>query len=194
MLGTRDRLTQAEGEEEDGEGTSTEGSGSLMFEPGKNPIPVLQKYLETNPEPQVLVQEIQAAAARVHWTDTQTLKALFASLFDSSIKTNFYKKCDTLALFVQGPKQEKIVLLGLVKLLEKEVQLLSDLTHILNGFYSEGILSEDTLSKWYEQSVCRNAKGETDVVKKAAAQALKEACTPFIEWLKNAESESDEDY
>jgi len=103
LLGTRDRLTQLDGDDDENEGaTATESS--LVFEPGKNPIPVLQKYFATNPEPQVCLQEVQAAAARVHWTDTQTMKALFAALFDGNLKTHFYKKCDTLVLFVQGSK------------------------------------------------------------------------------------------
>jgi len=193
LLGTRDRLTQLDGDDDEtAEGASAESA--LVFEPGKNPIPVLQKYFASNPDSQACLQEVQAAAARVHWSETQTMKAIFAALFDGNIKNNFYKKCDTLALFVQGSKHEKIVLLGLVKLLEKETKLIKELSHILNGFYEEAILSEDTLTKWYEH-ISKSADAKSgDTAEKKTAQALKEGCTAFIQWLKDAESESDEDY
>jgi len=192
LLGTRDRLTQAEGEEDETDGT-TDTSG-LSFEAGKNPIPVLQAYFASNPDPATCLQEVQGAAAKVHWSDSQTIKAVFASLFDAKLRSGFYKKCDTLSLFVQGSKQEKVVLLGLLKLLEKEPALMKDLSHILNGFYEEAILSEDTLTKWYEH-VCKNAEAKSgDPKERKTSQQLKEACAPFIDWLGNAESESDDDY
>lgn len=112
LLGTRDRLTQKEGEEEaDAEasanGMSTlggdflftlPGTATLTFEPGKNPIPALQAYFATSPEAQICLQEVQNAAAKVRWSETQTMKAVVASLFDPAhIRVGFYKKCDTLA-------------------------------------------------------------------------------------------------
>jgi len=55
-------------------------------------------------------------------------------------------------------------------------------------------LSEDTLVKWHEHiSKSAEAKGG-DPAEKKVSQTLRDACNPFIEWLKNAESESDEDY
>jgi len=198
LLGTRDRLTQPEGaeaEEEAEGGTPTAIEGALVFEPGKNPIPMLQKYFASNPEPQVCIQEVQEAAAKVRWSDTQTMKAIFASLFDAHIRTEFYKKCDTLAMFVQGSKHEKIVLYCLEKLLEKEAELIKDLPHILHGFYEEAILSEDTLVKWFEHvSKTADPKSTGDPKEKKFAVAMKESSAVLIAWLNTAESESDEDF
>jgi len=123
------------------------------------------------------------------------MKAIFASLFDTNIRTAFYKKCDTLALFVQGSKHEKIVLYCLEKLLEKEVTLLKELPHILHGFYEEAILSEDTLTKWFEHvSKTADPKSTADPKEKKFAVTMKDSSAAFIDWLKTAESESDEDY
>lgn len=77
---------------------SADGSTALVLEEGKNPIPAIQKYFATSPDPKVCVQVVQNAAGKVRWTDTQTVKAVMASLFDSAnIRNDFYKKCELLA-------------------------------------------------------------------------------------------------
>jgi len=195
LLGTRDRLTQRDDEEENSEASANPKDGvSLVFTPGQNPIPTLQKYLASNPDPQVCVQEVLEAATRVRWSDTQTMKVIFSAIMDADLKVNFYKKCDKLALFVKGSKHEKVVLYCLEKILDSEPKLLKDLANILNGFYEEAILSEDTIFKWYEHISKTTTSKNADPKEKETALRLKENVTPFVEWLKTAESDNEEDF
>jgi len=201
LLGARDRLTQREDDEDGEEGASTKSTekSRLEFQAGANPIPVLRQYfLESETEPLKMVQEVQEATSKMGWSETQTQKAIFAALFDPDIKTNFYKKCDILALFVKNTRHEKIVLACVEKIvLGKGGALVRDLPNILHGFYEEAIVSEDTINKWYEYiSKGADAKGSDAkaLQEKKNFKSLKDNCTTFVEWLKTAESEDEDEF
>jgi len=66
-------------------------------------------------------------------------------------------------------------------LIGKDEALRKTAPHILKALYDEDILSEEVLIAWYE----KKSKGDTAKVKVASKV--------FIEWLKNAEEESDEE-
>lgn len=72
----------------------------------------------------------------------------------------------------------------LEKMIEKDPALTKELPHVLNGFYTEAILSEETLCKWFDHlSKTADGKG-VDPKEKKFATSLKETAAPFIEWLK----------
>lgn len=65
---------------------------------------------------------------------------------------------------------------------------------IADLFVQEGILSEETLVKWFEH-VSKTAESRSaDVKEKKAAAAIKESAAAFIEWLKNADSYDSDEY
>jgi translation initiation factor 5 len=179
LLGNRDRLSQKEGEA-DGDGDDEEGKAkaSGLEISSEKPIPALQAYFATNPDPEDCVNQVKALSNKLQLSDTNLIKTIFAALFPGDhIRKDFYKKTDTLSLFCTNTKHQKIVLYCLEKLMEYDKKLLPELPHLLNGFFEERILDQDTLVKWY-----KNPMKKTDP---KFSRDMRDRAKPFIEWLEN---------
>lgn len=61
---------------------------------------------------------------------------------------------------------------------------------MLKKLYDSDIVDEEVILKWYDAGASCNS----DVgVSKAAGTVVREQAKPFVEWLREAEEESDED-
>eukprot|EP01125_Pyxidicula_operculata_P003413 TRINITY_DN1417_c0_g1_i1.p1 TRINITY_DN1417_c0_g1~~TRINITY_DN1417_c0_g1_i1.p1 ORF type:complete len:414 (-),score=143.34 TRINITY_DN1417_c0_g1_i1:109-1326(-) len=192
ILGANERLsagsTAAIPEERTPE-LNTNGNTAAEFvlevAPGANPIPVLQKFWETDPTPEVIVSKVKQLQSVQGYNETVLLRTIFASLFDKNIRQRFYKKAETLQLFVPSQKEQKMVLMCIEKLAEIEPSTVDHMAHILNGFYEENVLDEAILKKWF--------KNPSDKFDAKLSKKIREVAKPFIEWLENAEEEESDD-
>jgi len=109
-----------------------------------------------------------------------------------TLKKDFYKKTGYLNLFVKGnKKQQKVVLFCVEKLCQLVPAVIPSLPSFLNGLYEEEVLDEEILVQWYKHPI-------TDVNSKTkfnpkVSKAIRDSAKVFIDWLQNAELESDED-
>jgi len=97
----------------------------------------------------------------------------------------FTKKTEILALFCTNTKHQKIVLYCIEKLVEHDKKLLPQLPHLLNGFFEERILDQDTIVKWY-----KNPMKKTDA---KFSKDMRDRSKQFVEWLENTPDEESED-
>jgi translation initiation factor 5 len=158
----------------------------LADKPGEekpDPIETLVKFNKENPSNEKLAAEISRVKADEQWTDEQVSQVAFYLLFDANIlkQLKMPAKISLLKEFVKNEKGQAGVLNGVVQLIGKDEALRKNSPHILKGLYDEDVVEEEALIKWHD----KKSKGDTAKVKEASAV--------FINWLKNAEEESDED-
>uniref|UniRef100_A0A7S0R4Z5 W2 domain-containing protein n=1 Tax=Pyramimonas obovata TaxID=1411642 RepID=A0A7S0R4Z5_9CHLO len=67
--------------------------------------------------------------------------------------------------------------------------LMKEIAHVFKHFYDEDIVEEDVILKWHEKANGAKAMG----VDAGTAAKLRKSAAPLVEWLRNAESESDEE-
>jgi len=166
---------------------------NLTVAPGQNAVEVLSKFWETNPSHEDAFTKITALANAQAWSESTLLRSyLFPSLFASDIKKDFYKKASYLNLFVKGNnKQQKVVLFCVEKLCQLIPAVIPSLPNFLNGLFEEEVLDEDILLQWYKHPIT-DSHSKTKFNPKVS-KAIRDSAKVFIEWLQNAEMESDDD-
>jgi len=166
---------------------------NLTVAPGQKPEEVLAKYFETNPTHEEAFNKITALSAAQAWSEGSLLRSyLFPALFAREIKKDFYRKASYLNLFVKGnKKQQKVVLFCVEKLCQINPQVIPSLPSYLNGLYEEEVLDEEILIQWYKHPMT-DANSKTKFNPKVS-KAIRDSAKVFIEWLQNAEMESEED-
>jgi translation initiation factor 5 len=126
-------------------------------------------------------------------SETDRLKVLLHSLVGTAsadaakvFKSHapLFKLCTS-----KSSAEAKNFLLVLEEYLGKtEPSLLPKIVHILMALYESDVVSEAAVSDWYE------APHEAgSLVDKESARQVRAKATPFIEWLKNAESDDEDD-
>jgi translation initiation factor 5 len=184
LLGNRDRLSQKDGEEGDDEDGKVKAAG-LDIASGADPVAALAAFFGTDPNPEDCLNSVKAVASKLQWSETNMYKFVFAALYSpETIRKDFYKKTDILSLFVTSAKHQKIVLYCLEKQCEFDPKVIHHLPHILNGFFEESILDQETLTKWWKNP-------STAVKNPKIAKEIKDKAKPFIDWLEATPDEED---
>jgi len=166
---------------------------TLTVTAGQKPDEVLAKYFETNPSHEEALNKITALSAAQAWSEGSLLRSyLFPALFARDIKKDFYRKASYLNLFVKGnKKQQKLVLFCVEKLCQLSPAVIPTLPSFLNGLYEEEVLDEDILIQWYKHPMT-DANSKTKFNPKIS-KAIRDSAKTFIDWLQNAELESEDD-
>jgi len=167
----------------------------LTVATGQNPVEVLEKFWQTNPSHEEAFNKITALATTQAWSEGTLLRSyLFPSLFASDIKKDFYKKAGYLNLFVKGnKKQQKVVLFCVEKLCQILPATIPSLPSILNGLYEEEVLDEEVLIQWHKTPSVTEAAGKSKFNPKVS-KAIRDTAKVFIDWLGNAETESEDEF
>jgi len=90
-----------------------------------------------------------------------------------------------LALFVNGEKEQKVVLYCVEKLCQLDPHVINSIADVLFGLYEEDILDESLLIKWYNHP---NKRLDPKLSRK-----IRDGSKGFVEWLQNAEEEDSEE-
>jgi len=158
-----------------------EAGTALQLKPGANPLKLLQEFWSTQPEDNEILKQVRGLAARERWSEGQLLKTVFGSLFDATFRKDFYTKADTLGLFVNGDKEQKVVLYCIEKLCQMDANVISGIADLLNGFWEEEVLEETILIKWFNHP---NKRLDPKLSRK-----IRDGSKEFVDWLQNAEEE-----
>ncbi|GLJ52815.1 hypothetical protein SUGI_1125220 [Cryptomeria japonica] len=118
----------------------------------------------------------------------EIMNAYFEALFNGAGKgfsKEVTKNKQFLSEVVQDENSQKL-LLGAVEAFcnHARVEAVKEVPLVLKFLYDEEILEEEIIYEWFD-------KGTTDAEKKALP--IWKNVKPFVEWLKNAEAESEED-
>lgn len=146
-----------------------------------DPLVSLRAFLESNPSKTQIIAQLQKEREEHKLDDEQAARLAFLALFD----TNVFKqiKTDKLAVIKQvatNAEAQAGVIGGLTEL-GKDAAVLKVVPHVLKYLYDEDVVEEAVILKWY------GAKSRGDAAK------VKEAAKVFVEWLENADEESEED-
>ncbi|XP_010511132.1 PREDICTED: probable eukaryotic translation initiation factor 5-1 [Camelina sativa] len=132
--------------------------------------------------------QLKTALASNSATPQEKMDALFSALFGGAgkgfAKEVIKKKKYLVALMMiqedAGAPQQMVLLNGIESFCMKaSAEAAKEVALVIKGLYDEDLLEEDVIVEWYNKGI----KG---------SPVLKNV-TPFIEWLQNAESESEEE-
>ncbi|KAK1240185.1 hypothetical protein MKX08_007627 [Trichoderma sp. CBMAI-0020] len=122
----------------------------------------------------------------------RSVLVLVQTVFDKNILAQIPKRASMLKQFVTSEKHEKALLGGterLVGTLSKEhPEMLQQVAKILQLYYEHDLATEEVLIPW-------GSKASKKYIDVATSRKVRKAAEPFINWLKEAESEesSEED-
>lgn len=121
-------------------------------------------------------------------TPQEKMDALFSALFGGQgkgfakevIKKNKFLVALMMLQEEAGAPQQMVLLNGIESFcLKASADAAKEVALVVKGLYDEDLLEEDVIVEWYNKGI--------------KSSPLMKNVTPFIEWLQNAESESEED-
>jgi len=135
-------------------------------------------------------KEIAAELTRLQkaegFSNKTLIDILFEALFDKDIRTKIKSYGELLKQFVTNTETQTEFLACVEKLCLDEVSVVKVVPIILKELYEMDILDEDNIVSWYD------TVSLIEVDQKVANEVRKSA-KPFVDWLKTAEAESEED-
>ncbi|CAL9217571.1 unnamed protein product [Arabidopsis halleri] len=144
----------------------------------------IKELLSSGPSP----TQLKTALASNPATPQEKMDALFSALFGGAgkgfAKEVIQKKKYLVALMMMqeeaGAPQQMVLLNGIESFCTKaSAEAAKEVALVIKGLYDEDLLEEDLIVEWYNKGI-------------KSSPVLKNV-TPFIEWLQNAESESEEE-
>uniref|UniRef100_A0A5S6QWX1 Eukaryotic translation initiation factor 5 n=1 Tax=Trichuris muris TaxID=70415 RepID=A0A5S6QWX1_TRIMR len=131
------------------------------------------------------VKAIEAEAARLDVKDKAVLllcRIIFNERMMEQVKPN---RALLLRFVYQNPKAQRYLLGGIEQLIvAKKQTLMPKVAHLLKTFYDADILEEDVLLEWGERP-------SKKYVTKEESKEIHAKAAPFLNWLREAEEESD---
>ncbi|KAI5958492.1 TIF5 [Candida pseudojiufengensis] len=119
---------------------------------------------------------------------SEILQVLGQTLFDENILEQIEPHVGLLTKLINNdPQNEKSLLGGLERLIGLQYpSLTSQLPKILHSFYDKDLISEEIIINW-------GSKVSKKYVSKDISKKVRKSAKPFIQWLQEAEEESDDD-
>lgn len=117
----------------------------------------------------------------------RTVQVLAQTLFTEDIVEEISEHAGLLGKIVTSEKHQKALLGGIERFVGlNHPELIPKIPKILHALYDEDILEEDIIIAW-------GSKASKKYVDKDISKKVRKAAKSFIEWLENAESESESD-
>ena len=117
----------------------------------------------------------------------KTLTVLAQTLFDENIVKQIPSRAVMLKKMITSERHEKALLGGIERFVGKEhPNLIPQVSPILLQCYQHDLVSEEVAKAW-------GSKASKKYVDLSTSKKVRKAAEKFIEWLQNAESESEED-
>lgn len=145
-----------------------------------DPMVELASFLKENLESDdiEILKKIKLMSEKNGWSNSRIIQNVFSCLFSESMLQNLPEKCHVLSLVVQTPKDQQIVLFLFEKLCESDETIIPKVSAVLNAFYDEDVVEEETILKWYNHPTKRiNAK---------VGKSVRKHAEQFVDWLQNA--------
>jgi len=141
--------------------------------------------VKSEPDITVFTSAVQKIQKQFNLNDQLIVMNLFMVLFDTNILYQIKTLGKYIEPFVCDDKDQKALLLQIEKLCGIDKNLIDNIVHILWGFYDEDVLEEDSVLHW--------AKVVNPKLNPKVSRAVRVNAKPFIQWLLDAEVESDDD-
>ncbi|KAJ1912029.1 eukaryotic translation initiation factor 5 [Tieghemiomyces parasiticus] len=144
-------------------------------------------YLTAHPD--AAPSEIRAQAETLQvWGKHRAIEVLVQALFTTDVLAQLAKYQKLLLAFGNTDKHQRSILGGLERLIGVKYrdELLSKTTSIFLTVYNLDLVEEATFDKWA-------AKPSKKYVDRETSKLLRTKAEPFIQWLKEADEESEED-
>jgi len=142
-----------------------------------DPCSELQQFIQSNPDGDI-VSEVKRLQGVYGFPNNKRAHLLFDVIFEPNKVPNIKKHQQVLSGLIVDESSQ----LGVLECIEKlcsTLPLLKKALQIVKEFYDQDILDEPTLLKWYEYRITN--------------QDIQKELTPFIDWLKNADEESEDE-
>jgi len=160
----------------------------------ETPVNILKFFIETRetPTPDDIASEVRRLQLSRGLDDPQKIKVLLEAIIDTSVPkkvpSEYKKNASTLRKFTRDNQGKTLLIyciedqIGVAKPL-----LLSRMPMILQELYDVDVLDEDTIVQWAQSPPEQSWMVPKDVAERARLKAK-----PFVDWLLEAEEESDE--
>jgi len=183
--GTNDEVVDAQNESKE-EGDDVEGGEGEEKEKEKDPAEVFADYITSEIH---TADELALEAKKLDLNDEQSSAVLIQVLLDhTNVSGQFNTHKKLIQEFVQTEKSKKGALGAIERLVGvTRPELLPKVSNILKLFYDNNILDEEDILGWAEKPT-KKFVGDKELAKKIRVSAQ-----TLIDWLKNAEEESDEE-
>ncbi|KAF9327130.1 hypothetical protein BGZ91_001616 [Linnemannia elongata] len=154
-------------------------------EDGENPYELFGIYLEENPK--ATDAEIIAKTEELGITGkSRAVTVLIQCIFTDDMSREIKARTPLLRKFVTTEKDQKALLGGMERVLITSKTLMLKAPHVLKAFYDNDIVEEEVILKWGE-------KPSKKYVSRDEAKDVRARVEPFLRWLAEAESDSEED-
>lgn len=132
---------------------------------------------------EVFKKAVKLGIAKKH----RTVQVLAQTLFTDGILDEISEHTGLLSKLVTSDKHQKALLGGIERFVGlSQPQLIPQIPKILHALYDDDILEEDIIIAW-------GTKASKKYVDKETSKKVRKAAKSFIEWLENAESESEDE-
>ncbi|KAF9085380.1 hypothetical protein BGX29_009991 [Mortierella sp. GBA35] len=152
---------------------------------GENPYELFGIFLEENPkatDAEIIEKAEELGVVGKSRAVTVLVQCIFTDEMAREVKT----RTPLLRKFIHSEKNQKALLGGMERVLITSKTLMLKAPHVLKAFYDNDILEEEVILKWGE-------KPSKKFVSRDEAKDIRTRVEPFLRWLAEAESDSEED-
>jgi translation initiation factor 5 len=161
---------------------------SAKAENGKSAHAELVEEIKSNLKKNPPSNQFHSYLGSLSGSQQEVMNALYEALFggvEKGFAKEVMKKKSYLAAAISEGEESQTVLLNAIESFcgKSNPVALKEVALVLKALYDADVLEEEYIVKWYEESSKGNNK----------SSAIWKNVNPFIEWLQNAESESEEE-
>jgi len=154
-------------------------------QPQEDPAETLAKFLSSADR---TADEIAFEASKLDLGQDLAAAVMVQVLLETNLVTQFKKHKDLFKAFAKGEKEQKGILGGLERLVSvTQPDLLPKSSQIFKLFYDNDILEEEVIFAWYDKPTKKFTSDKNLAIK------VRENTKTLIDWLKEAEEESEEE-
>jgi len=140
-----------------------------------DPVEILRSFWSQKPSDEEILTKVQGMQSQHGWTPDQTLRTVFASLFDKHILTDLDSKADVLKLFVSSQKSQETTLFCIDKLCTMEKSVIPSVSQILGKITEKNIIEPANVRRWFAEPHPK--------IDKKVAKEIRNTAISFVEDL-----------
>lgn len=153
----------------------------------QDPYEIFARSLESDPSKSdsSILDDIDALDLKKN----KALAIIVQCVFDDKIVSQIPSRCSLLQKLALKEKEKFAVIGGIENLIgSKYPDLIAKAPIIMKQLYDNDIINEEVFLEWEEDEKSSKTKKYVD---RKTSQKIKQKCQPFLQWLREAEEESD---